>query len=180
MSQQPGTPGPPSEPPVFSWVAREDGTAAPDVDAEALAEQALRRPATVTVACIVTWVFSVLALLAAVWMFIAVNADRDGFERTISDGQDLEDVGITAREWADIVTSVSVVIAILAAVAIVVAALAFRRTRWARLTLVLLSVATSFGALLLSFTQVAFFWLLAGLTVMVLLMLGRSKRWFRA
>ena len=168
MSEQPPSPERKPEPPVFSWAPQEDGTVAP-YDPSAFPEEELRRPGAVTAACVITWVFSVIALLAAAWMFIAVNADRDGFERSISEGQDLENVGLTADEVVNMVTSVSIAIALLSALAIVVAALAFRRTRWARAVLLLLSVAV-----------VPFFWLLAAIAVMILLMLGRSKRWFKA
>ncbi|RYP86668.1 hypothetical protein EKO23_08325 [Nocardioides guangzhouensis] len=179
MSEQPPTPERKPEPPVFSWAPQEDGTVAP-YDPTAYPEEELRRPGTVTAACVITWVFSVIALLAAAWMFIAVYADRDGFERSISEGQDLENVGLTADEVVTMVTSVSIAIALLSALAIVVAALAFRRTRWARVVLLLLSVVTSFASLLLSVAVVPFFWLLAAIAVMILLMLGRSKRWFKA
>ena len=149
-------------------------------DPNAYVEEVPVRPITVTVACVLTWLFSALALIAAAWMFIAVNADRAGFERAISEGQDLEDVGLTASEVARMVTSVSIVIALLSALAIVVTALAWRRTRWARIVLILMSIVTSFASLLLSVAVVPFLWLLAAVTVMVLLALGRSKRWFKA
>ena len=179
MSEQPPSPEQRPEPPQYSW-APEDQQRSPFDPNAYVPEEVPARPITVTVACVLTWLFSALALIAAAWMFIAVNADRDGFERAISEGQDLEDVGLTADEVARMVTSVSIVIALLSALAIVVTALAWRRTRWARIVLILMSIVTSFASLLLSVAVVPFLWLLAAITVMVLLAMGRSKRWFKA
>ena len=177
MSEQPPSPEQGPEPPRYSWEPRA-GAESP-FDPNAYVEEELVRPGAVTVACVLTWLFSAVALIAAAWTFIAVNADRDGFERSIS-AQDLENVDLTASDLARMFTTGSIVLALLSALAIVVTALAWRRTRWARIVLLLMSVVTSFASLLLSFAVVPFFWLLAAVTVMILLMLGSSKRWFKA
>ena len=145
MSEQPPSPDQRPEPPRYSW--EPEARAESPFDPAAYVEEELVRPGTVTAACVLTWLFSAVALIAAAWTFLAVNADRDAFERSISEG-DLENVSLTAGDVANLFTYGSLVIALLSALAIVVTALAWRRTRWARIVLLLMSVVTSFASLL--------------------------------
>jgi len=143
----------------------------PDPDAD-------RRPTSVTVGCWLTWVFSGIALVIGLWALLAVNVDRAGFERRAARNNDLDSLGLTAKELAQILTIGGAVAVVLSVLAIWLAVRVHRkRSKAARISLALLSVVTAAISLLLFFAIVPFAWLVVSLTVMALMLSGSAKRW---
>ena len=153
------------------------GVPAPPEEPEEIDDAPPRRPGVVTAAAVVTWVFAGIALLAAVWMLISVNADRAGFERSVERQNDLDAMGLTANELAQTFTIAGAVMALLSVLALVLAFAVYRGSNVARILLILLSLVTCVAALMLAFALVPLAWLIAGTAVLSLLMLPRTKWW---
>jgi hypothetical protein len=151
--------------------------APPPKESEVVDEGPPRRPGVVTAAAVVTWIFSGIALVGAAWMLIAVNVDRAGFERSVERQNDLDGMGITADELARTFTVGGAVLAALSVLALVLAYAVYRGSNVARILLIILSLVTCVGSLMVAFAVLPLAWLVAGLAVMSLLMLGRTKWW---
>lgn len=137
-----------------------------------------KRPGTVLWACLLTWVFSTLALVGSVGMWAGLQADRDEFVRQIEEQPGFEDVGVSADSFADVIAGGALVVAVLALLAIVFAVLAFRRSRGGRIGLV---VTASVGAVIslgLSLAIVPFLWVIVCVVTIVLLFAGGASAWF--
>ena len=122
--------------------------------------------------------FSGIALVIGLWALLAVNVDRVGFERRAAQNNDLDALGLTAHELAQILTIGGAVAVVLSALAIWLAVRVHRnRSKAARVSLALMSVVTTAISLLLFFAIVPFAWLVVSLTVMALMLSGSAKRW---
>ena len=176
MTDQPPTPRPPRPPENFGMLPY--GVPAPEPEEAAdLDEGPPRRPGVVTAAAVVTWVFAGIALLGAAWMLIAVNVDRDGFERSVERQNDLDAMGLTAEELAQTFTIAGAVMALLSVLALVLAYGVYRGSNVARILLIIMSLVTCVASLMVVFALLPLIWLVAGMAVLSLLMLGRTKWW---
>ena len=151
--------------------------AAPPEEPAEVDEGPPRRPGSVTAAAVITWVFAGLALIVAAWMLVAVNVDRAAFERSVERQNDLDGMGITASELARIFTIGGTVLAMLSVLALLLALGVYRGSNVARILLIILSLVTCVGSLMVAFAMLPLAWLIAALAVMSLLMLGRTKWW---
>ena len=68
-------------------------------------------------------------------------------------------------------------LAALSVLALVLAYGVFRGSNVARILLIIMSLVTCVGSLMVAFAVLPLVWLVAGLAVMSLLMLGRTKWW---
>lgn len=176
MTDQPSTPRTPRPPENFGMLPY-GVPAPPPEEPEEVDEGPPRRPGVVTAAAVVTWVFSGIALIVSAWMLIAVNADRDAFERSVERQNDLDGMGLTASELAQTFTIGGAVLALLSVVALVLAFGVYRGSNVARILLIIMSLVTCVAALLIAFALIPLAWLVAGMVVMSLLMVGRTKWW---
>jgi hypothetical protein len=179
MSDQSSTPSGPRtpRPPENFGMLPYGVSAPPPEEAEPVDEGPPRRPGVVTAASVVTWVFAGIALLVAAWMLIAVNADRSGFERSVERQNDLDGMGLTASELARIFTISGTVLVLLSVLAVVLALGVYRGSNVARILLIILSLVTCVASLMVAFALLPLAWLIAGMAVLSLLMLGRTKWW---
>jgi hypothetical protein len=178
MTDQPSTPPTPRTPRTpenFGMLPY--GVSAPPEEQVDVDEGPPRRPGVVTAAAVVTWVFAGIALLGAAWMLIAVNADRAGFERSVERQNDLDGMGLTAQELAQTFTIGGIVIAVLSVLAVVLALGVYRGSNVARILLLILSLVTCVASLMIAFALLPLAWLGAGMAVISLLMLPRTKWW---
>ena len=137
-----------------------------------------RRPGTVTAACVLTGVFSSLAIAAAVGLLLLVTVGRDQFVEEWEDEPDLDGLDVVPETAANVIGLVSVVCIVLAVVAIFVAVAAFRRSSAARVTLMVLSGLTAVVSLVLSVAVVPFLWVLAATVSLILLFTTSANRWY--
>jgi hypothetical protein len=163
------------DPSKYSWEQSEERPPPQPVDAF----DPDARPRSVTVACVVAWVFSTIGLVAAGWMFLGITADRAAFERSLSESQDLEKVGLTAAQVTQTVALSAATMSVLGVLAIVAAIFAWRRSRVARVLLVLMSILTALIGVILSFAILPILWVFASLTTMSLLLAKSARRWYR-
>jgi hypothetical protein len=178
MTDQPSTPSTPSTPRTpENYGMLPYGVPAPPAEPDEVDEGPAARPGSVTAAAIITWVFSGLALVVAAWMLLSVNVDRAAFERSVERQNDLDSMGITAGQLAQIFTVGGAVLAVLSALALGLAFGVFRGSNVARILLIILSLVTCVASLMVAFAMLPLAWLVAGLAVMSLLMLGRTKWW---
>ncbi|MET1060536.1 MAG: hypothetical protein ABWX84_13125 [Nocardioides sp.] len=173
MTDQPSTPRTPENYGMLPYGV----PAPPPEEREHVDEGPPQRPGSVTAAAVITWVFSGLALVVAAWMLVAVNVDRAAFEREVARQNDLEALGITASELARIFTVGGSVLAVLSLLAIGLAYGVFRKSNLARILLMILSLVTCVASLIVAFAMLPLAWLVAGLAVLSLLMVGRTKWW---
>lgn len=159
-----GTPGP------QGWAPTGYGPPGTGVDPD-------KRPATVTAAGVITLVFSGLTLVLAVLGAIGLAAARDDVIDEIRDEPGFDDVS----NPDDIVTFLFVLVAVLAVwclVSMILAVLTMRRSNIARILLVISAVVTALLSLLAITSLISFVTLAAAVTVVVLLLVGRSGEWF--
>ena len=176
MTDQPSTPRTPRPPENFGMLPY-GVSAPPPEEVEEVDEGPPRRPGVVTAAAVVTWVFAGIALLGSAWMLIAVNADRAAFERSVERQNDLDAMGLTASELAQMFTIGGVVLALLAVLAVLLAFAVYRGSNVARILLIILSLVTCVASLMVAFALLPLAWLIAGMVVLSLLMLPRTKWW---
>ncbi len=178
MTEQPPTPPTPRTPRIpENYGLLPYGVNAPPPEPEPVDDEPVTRPGVVTAAAVVTWIFAGMALVGSGWILIAVNADRAAFEREIARENDLDRLGITADALARTFTIAGAVLALLSVGAVILALAVFRGSNPARVTLLVLSMATCVICLMLSFAVLPLAWLIAALAVAVLLSLGRTKWW---
>ena len=176
MTDQPSTPRTPRSPENFGMLPY-GVPAPPPEEPEEPDDGPPRRPGVVTAAAVVIWVFAGIALLGAAWMLISVNVDRSGFERSVERQNDLDGMGLTASELAQTFTVGGAVLAVLSLLALVLAFALYRGSNVARILLIILSLVTCVGSLMVAFALLPLAWLIAGMAAMSLLMLPRTKWW---
>lgn len=137
-----------------------------------------RRPGTVTAACILTWVFSSLAIVAAAVLLVMVTAGRDEFVDDWQAEPDLDGLDVAPETAAGVIVAVTASFIVLAVLAIVVAVAAFRRSSAARVTLMVLSGLSALVSLVLSLAIVPFLWVIASTVTLILLFTTSANRWF--
>lgn len=137
-----------------------------------------RRPGTVTAACILTWVFASLGIVAAAVMLVMVTAGRDEFVADWKAEPDLDGLDVVPETAATVIGVVMAVCILLAVFAIVVAVAAFRGSSAARVTLMVLSGLTAVGGLVLSVAIVPFLWVIASTVTLILLFTTSANQWY--
>jgi hypothetical protein len=137
-----------------------------------------RRPGTVTAACILTWVFASLAIVAAAVLLVMVTAGRDDFVDDWQAEPDLDGLDVAPETAASVIGAVMAAFIVVAVLAIVVAVAAFRRSTAARVTLMVLSGLTALVSLVLSVAIVPFLWVIASTVTLILLFTTSANRWF--
>ncbi len=137
-----------------------------------------RRPATVTIAAWLTWVFSALTLVAFVFVVIAVLAARDELLDAMRAEPGFEQLDIAPGDLVSVLWVVSGLFIFWCASAIVLAVLAYRRVNWARIMLVVSAGLTLLLALMAIGSAVSAVHLLVAGAVIVLLFTGGANQWY--
>ncbi|HEX6246779.1 MAG TPA: hypothetical protein VFZ64_02810 [Nocardioidaceae bacterium] len=135
-----------------------------------------KRPATVTAAAWITWVFSALALLGFVGMGLAMSVARSQFLDEVMQDPNFENLDLTRDQVLAGMWVVVVALVVWAVSAMVFAWFAFRRANWARIMLVV-SASVSLVFSLLAF-PVGLLHVVATGTVIALLFLGGANEWY--
>jgi hypothetical protein len=152
----------------------------PYADPYAPAPAPWRRPGTVTAACVVTIVMSVLALLfCALLVFLGLSGYEpfyDGFRDGSSGAYD----DLSDSEIGTILAIIGVVLAVWSAAAILLAVLTMRRSNVSRIVLVVSSAGCILVSLVAALAIFPVLWLIAAIVVIVLLFTGGANAWFSA
>lgn len=138
----------------------------------------LRRPGTVTAACVLTWIFGGIALLLSGYMTVGMIISRDDVVNEIEKNQDFQDLDIAAGSLADSLLAIGVVALVLSLLAIIFSIMAFGGSSAGRLLLVITAALGAIFALVLSVAVVPFLWVIVCVTSIVLLFVGGAGPWF--
>ena len=146
-------------------------------------EEADRRPGTVVAACVITWVFSALALAGCAVLAARLGSDAAGLVRYVqrnvpsasAQGQ-LDPAVIKSALWVSFFFY-----SLWAVAACVLAVLAWRRHQWARILLVVSALVVGLlGVLVVAFGGLGLVpHVLACAAVVALLLGGRAGRWYQ-
>lgn len=138
----------------------------------------VRRPGTVTAACVMTWIFSGIALLLSGWMMVGMMVSRDDVVAEIEKNEDFQDLDIAAGSLADSMLAISVVAVVLSLLAMLFAIMAFKGSSGGRIMLVITAALGAIFALLLSVALVPFLWVIVCVASIVLLFVGGAGPWY--
>jgi hypothetical protein len=113
--------------------------------------QVRRRPGAVVAACVLTWVFASLAalLMSASALVVAASPDLV-LDEVHRQNPELAEQGVTGSMLQAATYVTAGVVAVWSLVAILLAVLAFRRSRWARVALLVSSAAAAVACLVAS------------------------------
>jgi hypothetical protein len=164
----PGYGAPPHVPAYGEWQGQSQG---PGRDPD-------KRPATVTAACVITWVGCALVVLVTGIVALVLSADRGAFVREFQRQADIADVQVTADEVLAIAWTIAALALLWCLVAVTLAVLAFRRSRGGRIGLAVSAALTVVVSLLLVLSVIAVVPLLLGIAVLVLLFTGGANDWY--
>jgi hypothetical protein len=137
-----------------------------------------KRPVTVTIACVLTWVGSSLVIAMSLLLALLLATSRDflieEIDRAARDAQVvLDSEGVVAVVWSAVA-----VFLFWSLVAVVLAVLAFRRSNAARIVLAISAVMTALLSLLTITSGVSIITLLLGAAATVLLFTGGANGWY--
>ncbi|HET7356712.1 MAG TPA: hypothetical protein VFJ09_08565 [Nocardioidaceae bacterium] len=135
-----------------------------------------RRPVTVTVAAVLTWLFAGLATAGYLVVVALLLADRTQLVDRVTTDPQFRGLNITGNELVAALWVMSAIIILWAVIAMVLAFLAFRGHNWARITLVV-SSAVTFVACLAAF-PFGLAHMIVAAAVIVLLFTGGANDWF--
>jgi hypothetical protein len=176
--QEAGHPGPPA--PMHGWgrpVAAPVPSWPPPYAVAAPARTGSGRPASVQIACILTWIFTTLTGLGYLVLGLAVAVDRQGTLDLLARNSSIRDSSLTEDELVGVVLGISALIVVWCLAAALLALFAWHRHEWARVLLLVsvgVAAAVEVPGLPYSFLHVA-----AGLTAFVLLLRPATRAWFR-
>jgi hypothetical protein len=140
-----------------------------------LAARSARVPTQVKVACLLTWVFSLVTGGLYLLLLLAIAVDRGEVVDLLHDNPDVRDVGLTDRELIGLLVAMSGVVLLWCLAASLLAVLTWRRHAWARvLLLVSVGAAAVFEMLALPFSVLH---LAACVIAFVLLLQPASRAW---
>jgi hypothetical protein len=94
-----------------------------------------RRPTTVTVAAVLTWVFSALTALAFLAVLVTLVAARHRFVVALRRDPSVRGLGMSSRDLVTVLWVAGVAVVVWCLLAMVFALLAFRGIAWARIAL---------------------------------------------
>jgi hypothetical protein len=138
-----------------------------------------KRPGGVTAACVLTWVLGGIALIGSGFLLLSAVAAREDFIREVEQDDRYEDLDVGADTLADVIAGTSLATMALSLLAIVLAVMAYRRSRAGRVGLILLSVVAALIALPLSLAVIGVPWLVASIATIVLLAGRRAGDWYQ-
>lgn len=178
----PSYPGPPA-PPSYGQYPQQHGQPYGGYPGGPVVPQ--RRPGGVTAAAVITIVMSALTGLG--WVIIALvwASNRAEMENRLLDDPQFRSLDI-GREDLDTAASflygLAGVFTLASLAALVAAILTLRGVNWARIVTIILAALTVVIALILVLGQgwIALVWLIAGATVIGLLLSGSARAWFDA
>jgi hypothetical protein len=173
--QPPGGPGmPPPTPPYAQQSSDPASWAPPSVPAGAATSP--RVPTQVRVACILTWVFSMLTAVMYVAVIILVAADRGEVIDRLRDSASVRDTSLSDSTLVGVVIAASAMVILWCLVASGLAILTWQRHSWARVVLLVsIGVASLVEVLALPYTLLH---LGAAVTAFVLLLRAPVRAWF--
>lgn len=137
------------------------------------------RPGTVTAACVLTWVFSGLALLLGGFLLLSAATARDQVVDQFEQDERYEDLEVSGETVVDVIAAISASAVVLSVLAIVLAVLAFRRSKAGRAGLIALAVVTALVCLPLSLAVVGVPWLIVAVVAVVLLAGRNAGDWYQ-
>ena len=135
-----------------------------------------RRPTTVTIAAVLTWLFSAIAFVGFLAAVVVLLGDRSQMLDVLSNNPQVASSGLTSNQLIAVIWVVCAIFVFWCVVSMVLAFLAFRGHNWARITLVVsAAVAALFGAFAFP-TGLAH--AIVAAAVIVLLFTGGANDWF--
>lgn len=135
-----------------------------------------KRPVTVTIAAVLTWVFAGLTTAAYVVVLVVLLIAKNRFLELVAKNQQFRDANISNNQLIAALWVISAVLIFWCLAAMVLALLAFRRQNWARIVLVV-SAAISILLGLVAFPFDVLHLIAAG-AVIALLFTGGANRWY--
>ncbi|HET7690720.1 MAG TPA: hypothetical protein VFK41_10095 [Nocardioidaceae bacterium] len=143
---------------------------------------ALKRPASVTWAVILTWVFAGLTAMAMALVLLFIAIDRSGFEaeieRQMAADPQIRNLGLSVDELIGVVLAACGVVAFWAVSAVVIAFFAFRRHVWARILLGASAAASAALSLVAILGVVPLLTLIPSVVTVVLLFSRSASAWY--
>jgi hypothetical protein len=175
-----GSSTPPQSPPPPPWAQPYGGRpqyAPPGYGAQSSRDPG-KRPTTVTVAALLTWLGAGLTALLMLVFVAVLGAGGDAFVEEFETAARESDVSLSTDDVLAVGWAVAGTLLVWSLVSIVLAVLAFRRSNAARIALVVSAVMTALLSLvaIMSILSVVTL-LLAGATV-ILLFTGGANRWY--
>lgn len=137
-----------------------------------------KRPGTVLAAAIIAIIGSTITLLISLLGLVGVTGGKDEFVDEINRNGDLDGLDITADQIVSIAQGAIVVAIVWSLIGIVLAVLALRRSKVARILLVVSSVMVGLLALISILSVYSGLWLIAAVAVVVLLFTGGANDWY--
>ena len=135
-----------------------------------------KRPGSVTAAAVLTIVFSGLTLALLVFSMIGLAVERDSFLEELDNEPGLE--GVSPDDLFALMVILLGVFLVWSLVAIILAILVLRRSNAARILLIISAVMTALFSLLAILTAVSAVTLIAGISVVVMLLTSSARDWF--
>lgn len=173
---QPPAYGQPAQPSAYGQPAPQYGQPGyysepvpPDPDAD-------KRPGPVTAAAVLTMVFAGLTLALLILAVFGLLVERDSFLEELDNEPGLEDV--SADDLFAVMMIVLGVFLVWSLVAIILAILVMRRSNAARILLIISAAMTAVFSLLVILSAVSAATLIAGISVVVMLITGSARDWF--
>jgi hypothetical protein len=181
----PAAPGVSTPPPTYGWgqqphvpqEAQAPGHALASATGSVGVPAGPRVPGQVRVACILTWIFSLLTAGIYLVVAVALAVDRDGMLDLLRDNPAIRDRSITDDQLTAALFGGSAVVVVWCLAACVLALLAWRRHTWAWIVL-LVSVGIAALVELLGLPYSLLHLVAAG-TVLRLLLVTPTRAWFR-
>ena len=137
-----------------------------------------KRPGTVTTACVLTWVGASLVGLLTALASLVLLSDRGSFVREFRRQAEGADLQVTVDQALAVAWTMTGLLLLWCLLAIVLAVLAFRRSRGGRIGLAVSAGLTVLISLLAILSIVAAVPLFMGIAVLVLLFTGGANDWY--
>jgi hypothetical protein len=138
-----------------------------------------KRPATVTIAAVLTWLFASVTAVLFVLAIVVMSVSREQLVDTLREDPDVAALDFSTNDLLAMLWVVSAVVVFWCLSAIVLAVLAFRRVGWAR---IVLAVSAGITALITVPTLIsapfALVVTLAAVATVVLLFVGGANAWY--
>lgn len=139
-----------------------------------------RRPATVTTACILAWVFSGMTLVLAGFILMGAAVNRDAAVDQLREDPRYDQYDVDPEQLMNLMAGVSVVALVLSVAAIVAAVLAFRGSSAGRIVLAICAGLSAVVSLVAVLACVPIVTLIASVAAVVLLFTGGANEWYRS
>lgn len=137
-----------------------------------------RRPTGVTVAAVLTWIFSGVTALVYLLLLGVLLLDKEQVVGAVQDDARFQELGLTTDQLVALLWVVSAIVIFWCLAAMVLAVLVLKRQNWARIVLV---VSAAMSAVLAVFALVAGVpTVLAAIATIILLFVGDANAWFAA